>query len=408
VRFRHLAFVAIAAIAAGRASALSAQAAVTAPPSAREQTAARREARVSALAAPAHEPAPASAQTQAAARELTGEQIYRSACITCHAADGKGSPRSVVGFDAPLPDFTDCAFASGEPDPDWYAVVHEGGPIRGLDRHMPAFGGALSEREMTLAVSHLRTFCEEPSWPRGDLNFPRAFFTEKAFPENEAVWATTFTGGGAKSVANSLIYERRFGVRNQIEVNAPIDLQQDGNRTWTRGLGDVAVAFKRAFYSSMDTGRIAAAGVEVILPTGKESLGLGNGYTVYEPFAMWGQALPRSSFLQMHGGVELPSDTTRGPREVFLRTTAGTTFAQDRGFGRAWSPQVEVLWARPEGGSSEWDVVPQLQVTLSKLQHVMVAGGVRIPVSQRPNRHTQLLVYLLWDWFDGGFFEFWE
>jgi hypothetical protein len=118
--------------------------------------------------------------------------------------------------------------------------------------------------------------------------------------------------------------------------------------------------------------------------------------------------LPRNSFLQMHGGFELPSDSALGVKEGFIRTAVGTTIAQDRGFGRAWSPQVELLWARPEGGSSEWDVVPQLQITLSKLQHVMVAGGVRIPLSERDARPTQALVYLLWDWFDGSVFDFWK
>ena len=52
--------------------------------------------------------------------------------------------------------------------------------------------------------------------------------------------------------------------------------------------------------------------------------------------------------------------------------------------------------------------MPQLQVSLSKLQHVSVAGGVRIPLTQRDERPPQVLVYLLWDWFDGGFFEFWK
>ncbi len=47
-------------------------------------------------------------------------------------------------------------------------------------------------------------------------------------------------------------------------------------------------------------------------------------------------------------------------------------------------------------------------MTLSKIQHVRVAAGARIPVTQREERHTQALVYLLWDWFDGGFFEFWK
>ena len=148
--------------------------------------------------------------------------------------------------------------------------------------------------------------------------------------------------------------------------------------------------------------------MEVVLPTGKEAEGLGNGYTVFEPFAMYGQLLPRNSFVQVHGGVELPSDRSKAPREVFLRTAAGTTLAQDRGFGRSWSPQIELLWARAEHGPSEWDVVPQLQVSLSKIQHVSVAGGVRLPLTQRDDRSPQALVYLLWDWFDGGFFEFWK
>ncbi len=32
--------------------------------------------------------------------------------------------------------------------------------------------------------------------------------------------------------------------------------------------------------------------------------------------------------------------------------------------------------------------------------------GVRIPVDD-PERSSQVMVYLLWDWFDGGFFEGW-
>lgn len=58
-------------------------------------------------------------------------------------------------------------------------------------------------------------------WPLGDLNFPRAFFTEKAFPGNEAVWETNIATEGAQAVGNELIYERRFGARNQIEMWRP-------------------------------------------------------------------------------------------------------------------------------------------------------------------------------------------
>ncbi|HUF46316.1 MAG TPA: cytochrome c [Vicinamibacterales bacterium] len=346
------------------------------------------------------------ASTQPAA--LTGEALYRSACITCHGPDGRGGEPSVIGFDAPIPDFTDCLFATAEPDADWYAVVHEGGPIRALGRHMPAFGDALTEAEMNLALGHIRTFCAEPAWPRGELNLPRAFFTEKAFPENEAVWETGVALEGSGRVTNTLVYERRFGPRTQIELKTPILAEATGAGDWNRGIGDIGIGVKHTFYSSLVTGRIAAAGMEVVLPTGKESLGLGSGHTVVEPFAMWGQILPGGAFLQMHGGLEIPTDAAAGTTEGFIRTGIGMTFAADRGFGRAWSPQVEVLFARPENGTAEWDVVPQVQVTLSKLQHVMLATGVRIPVTDRHARSSQFLVYVLWDWFDGSPFDFWK
>lgn len=73
-------------------------------------------------------------------RAGTGKELYQAACAACHGNDGRGAPQTQVGFDTPLPDFTDCQFASREPDPDWVTVVHEGGPVRGFAEIMPAFG----------------------------------------------------------------------------------------------------------------------------------------------------------------------------------------------------------------------------------------------------------------------------
>jgi mono/diheme cytochrome c family protein len=368
---------------------------------------------IGALATAALDAAPQTPDTSSASigaplpANASGEDIYRNTCITCHAPDGKGSPRSVVGFDTPLPDFTDCAFATAEADSDWHAVVHEGGRIRGLSRHMPSFGDALTMDQIASAVDYVRHFCAEPAWPRGNLNFPRAFFTEKAFPENEAVLTTTFTGGDARSIGNEVVYERRLGPRNQFEAVLPLESLK-GPDGWAQGIGDVAFAVRRTVFSDVRRGSIAAAGAEVALPTGSVDRGLGNGFGIVEPFAMFGQALPRRSFLQLHGGLEVPTDSTKAPKEAYLRTAFGTSFMADRGFGRLWTPQVELLMAHPFGEATEWDLVPQLQVTLSKIQHVRVAVGVRTPLTERDDRHTSFVTYLLWDWFDGGFTQFWK
>jgi mono/diheme cytochrome c family protein len=348
--------------------------------------------------------APAAAQDRPA---RGGSEVYRAACAACHGANGTGMPRATVGFETPLPDFTDCSFATREPDADWMAVAHDGGPARAFDRRMPAFGEALTERELQGALTHIRTFCRSAAWPRGELNLPRALVTEKAYPEDEAVLTVSSDTTGDGRVATEFLYERRIGARSQYEIVVPWVTQgaADG-QGWQRGLGDVAVALKHAFFHSLEDGRILSGAFEVVLPTGNEMQGLGAGTTVFEPFAAFGQMLPGDSFVQAQIGLELPAE---GTREGFWRATAGKSFTEGR-FGRTWTPMVEVLAAREleEGAGAHWDVLPQLQVTLSRRQHVMLNVGVRMPVNDRAGRPTRVLTYLLWDWFDGGLFDGWR
>ena len=315
----------------------------------------------------------------------------------------------MVGFDTPLPDFTDCEFTTPEPDPDWISVVHFGGDVRALDRRMPAFVDALSDDDIDRVIEYVRTFCREPGWPRGDLNFPRPLFTEKAYPENEAVLTTSILAGHPQAIQNDFQYEHRIGRRGQYEVNVPFNLQQDGSRVWSRGLGDVNVAYKHTVFDSLRRGSILSAGGELIFPTGKENEGLGGGVTIFEGFGLYGQALPSDGFLHVQAGFEVPADTNLANKEIFWRTAIGKTWAQNGGSGRAWSPMLEVLGAKElaRGHDAEWDLAPQMQVTLSGLQHVMLNAGLRVPVNQRNERGNRVIVYLLWDWFDGGLFSNW-
>jgi hypothetical protein len=49
-----------------------------------------------------------------------------------------------------------------------------------------------------------------------------------------------------------------------------------------------------------------------------------------------------------------------------------------------------------------------MQVSLSKLQHILLSVGVSVPATNREGRHPALLTYFLWDWFDGGLTQFWH
>ena len=169
------------------------------------------------------------------------------------------------------------------------------------------------------------------------------------------------------------------------------------------------MAVKRALFHSLDTGSILSVAGEVVLPTGKESAGLGKGATIFEPFVAFGQILPADGFLQLQAGIELPTNNRRAEKEAFWRAALGKTFTEGR-FGRAWSPMVELLAARglEEGSTVHWDLLPQMQVTLNRRQHLMINAGVRMPLNDRSGRNTQVITYFLWDWFDGGLLDGWR
>jgi hypothetical protein len=173
-------------------------------------------------------------------------------------------------------------------------------------------------------------------------------------------------------------------------------------------VGDLRLGAKHAVWHSLRHGTIVSVAGELRLPTGDEDDGFGLGTAAFEPFVAWGQLLPLDLFLQAQVGLELPFDEDRAEDEVFWRLAVGRSFAP-KAFGRRWTPMVEILGARAmtAGAETHWDVVPQLQVTLPRRQHVRLAVGARIPLTNAATRDTRVLAYLLWDWFDGGLLEGW-
>jgi mono/diheme cytochrome c family protein len=347
--------------------------------------------------------APAAAQNPT---PRSGADIYQSACAACHGADGKGAPHATVGFQTRLPDFSNCAFTTAEPDVDWISTVHAGGPVRGLDRNMPAFGDALSNDEIERVIAYVRGFCTSRSWPTGNLNLPRSLITEKAFPENEFVITTAVPTQYTDRVETRFTYERRVGPLSQFEVTMPYNAV-DWPGGWNRGLGDIDVGFKQVVVHNAYTGSMVSGGVELTFPTGKETEGLGNRLLTIEPFAAFSQALPFNAFLHAQVGMGVPLNNQSALNEVFWRAAVGKTFTQPR-WGRAWSPIVELLGARDLefGERARWDLVPELLVTLSRRQHVMASGGVRVPLTLR-SRSPAVIMSLLWEWSQGSVFSGW-
>lgn len=353
--------------------------------------------------------APGTAPATSTLKLETGKQIYESGCVSCHGPDGKGQSKNLAGFERPatFPDFSDCPTATPEPDSQWRAVITNGGPARAFSQIMPSFRDFLTQEQIGQVIDHLREFCTEKVWPRGNLNLPRAIITEKAFPENETVIAGSINAHG--TVSTSVIYEKRIGATAMIEAIVPFAFTHDTG-TWSSAFGDLALGYKQKLFDSLKTGSIFSVGGELITPTGDPNLGTGGESTVFEAFATFGQLFAGDSFLQVHTGIELPAHTDKLPKAFYLRTAIGKTFKMDGGHGRRWSPMVEVVADRDlvGGASFNWDVTPEIQIPLNKRMHILGSVGLRIPVNNTSDRPTQLMFYALWDWVDGGLTEGWK
>ena len=340
----------------------------------------------------------------------TGKEIYETACAACHGADGKGTPKTIAAFEPPrtFPDFTRCDQTTPELDNDWRATIANGGPFRGFSQIMPSFREALTAEQINKVIDYLRGFCTISVWPRGELNLPRALVTEKAFPENEVVVTTTLNAGGAPGVGNEIVYEQRFSARNEVEVSVPVNFVNQ-NHIWYGGVGDMTLGLKHQIFSNFRKGSILSVQGEAIFPTGSTAHGLYSGVFAFETFVAYGQLLSAKTFFQVQVGSELPTDTTKTPRAIFWRNAVGKEFNQSHGLGRMWSPMMEFIADRDlqTGAKTNWDVIPEMQVTLSKRQHIRANVGVRIPASNTSGRNIQVLFYLLWDWQDGRLTEGW-
>jgi mono/diheme cytochrome c family protein len=337
----------------------------------------------------------------------TGKEIFEAACIGCHGPEGRGELDSIVGFEKPetFPDFTDCNASTREKISDWKSILHGGGRQRGFSEIMPSWSEALSAEQVEKVLQYLRGRCTEPAWPIGELNFPKAIATEKAFPEDEAVLTGAVNLQNPGSYTGEMIYEKRIGARGQLEIAVPYSFIQRTNNGWVGGIGDVLAGYKRVLVASNKTGSILSAQGAIALPTGNKSKDLGTGLTTFEVFGAFGQRLTASSFLQVQGGAELPVHPTDDvPKALFLRTAVGKTLAQEGGFGRAWTPIIEFIGDRDllSGAKTNWDIVTEVQVTLNRRQHLRASVGIQTPVNNTDGRSVAAVFYLLWDLFDGG------
>src|SRR5437899_1926067 len=123
-------------------------------------------------------------------------------------------PQATTRLEVPPADLKDCKASTAETEDRWVGIVAQGGAAFGLSLDMPAFGDAATPEQIRAVVRYARSLCGEPGWPPGELNFPRAFVVEKAYPEDEVVITDEARG-------QECIYEHRPANRSQLAASAP-------------------------------------------------------------------------------------------------------------------------------------------------------------------------------------------
>lgn len=310
----------------------------------------------------------------------SGAALYQAWCKSCHGADGRGVPAASTKLEVPPANLADCRASTAEAEHRWIGIVASGGAAYGLSLDMPAYGEAATPEQIRAVVRYARSLCGESGWPPGDLNFPRAFLVEKAFPENEVV--VTNHGRGQE-----LIYERRVGKRLQVEGAARSVFD-----SLSRPFESVTAAVKYTLWHSLERRALASLGLETTPPLGRR-----DRWEV-EPFLAVG--VNPGAVLLLQGEVVGTWEEAEGVTGFSYRLGVG------RELGRL-VPMVEAGWDVPVEGERALSFYPQLWVQLSRLGHVAASVGAELPAVGPEPRHPKLTAFILWDYGDAPLFRGW-
>jgi cbb3-type cytochrome c oxidase subunit III len=310
----------------------------------------------------------------------SGAVLYQSWCKSCHGARGTGISSATARLEVPAADLADCKGGTAEPEDRWIGIVTSGGASVGLSLDMPAFGEAATPEQIRMVVRYIKSLCREPGWPPGELNFPRAFLVEKAFPEDE--WVLTDEARG-----QALIYERRLGKRFQMEAEARTAFDGAPNQ-----FDGATASLKYNAWHSLARRALASFGIEATPP-----LGRADAWEV-EPFVSFGANPARALFVQ--GEVTAAFAEAEGFADFNYRLGVG------RQVGRV-VPMVEAGWFVPTSGERVLSIYPQMWVQLSRLGHVAASIGAELPATGPEPRRPRLIAFLLWDFGDAPLTRGW-
>jgi len=307
---------------------------------------------------------------------VRGQALFLNACAFCHGADGKGNGPIAATLAVKPSNFTDCRITAEDSVEIAEGTIREGGPYQGLSQQMPSFRFVLTEEQIADVATYMKTFCNDPDWVPGELNLPRPLLTDKAYPEQEAIFGARFGRGleNATELFGDVEYRLNGLTSLELDVNYT-DMHPEGGQP-DSGLGDTDISINRVVAFSRTDLWLASVGLELSLPTGSQSRGLGTGEVVWEPFVRagwdWHQVVIQGNLI-----LEFPQKTSDVNTVIVYDVAIGRYFQPDPRL--LITPMVEFNSETSLVGSARGDtqstILPQLRV-----QWLQWSAGVGVQV----------------------------
>jgi mono/diheme cytochrome c family protein len=94
-----------------------------------------------------------------------GKKLYVTYCATCHGESGEGDGAAGVSLPVRPADHTNGAAMNQLTDKFLMDIISKGGGAVGKSTFMPAWGGALNEKQIRNIVSYIRSIAVPPYKP---------------------------------------------------------------------------------------------------------------------------------------------------------------------------------------------------------------------------------------------------
>ncbi len=325
-----------------------------------------------------------------------GLAVFQKNCVICHGADAKGSGQLAATLPTRPANLTDCRLTAEDRVEVLQGIIRHGGPYAGRSSVMPAFKNVLSDSDIADVARYVKSLCSDPDWVPGELNPPRALITGKAFPEQELIVGGRFGRNGNKVSEYFGVVEYRLNGLTNIEIKSRALSINPNIGPTESGLGDTTLSVKRVLAFSRVHRALASIGVELTLPTGDDTRGLGDGEFVWEPFLRaawdWHQVV-----IQVSTNLVLPQKSSNINSQAKFDVAIGRYFFPDPRL--QITPMIEfnttTRISGPSKGETKSAILPQFRV---KWLVWALGVGVQAPITDARDFDVRPLFDLVYEY----------